>query len=71
MRMSLNKLQPSVLVADQVFEAIHDGIMSGDLPVGHRLLIRELAKDLGTSVMPVREAIRRLEEAGLAEKSPY
>ena len=69
--MALNKLQPSVLVADQVFEAIHDGIMSGDLPVGHRLLIRELAKDLGTSVMPVREAIRRLEEAGLAEKAPY
>lgn len=69
--MALNKLQPSVLVADQVFEAIHDGIMSGDLPVGHRLLIRDLAKDLGTSVMPVREAIRRLEEAGLAEKAPY
>lgn len=69
--MALNKLQPSVLVADQVFEAIHDGIMSGDLPVGHRLLIRELASELGTSVMPVREAIRRLEEAGLAEKAPY
>ncbi|WP_144792253.1 GntR family transcriptional regulator [Kocuria palustris] len=69
--MALNKLQPSVLVADQVFDAIHDGIMSGDLPAGHRLLIRDLAAELGTSVMPVREAIRRLEEAGLAEKSPY
>lgn len=69
--MSLRKLEPSVLVADQVFEAIHDGIMNGDLPAGHRLLIRDLAADLGTSVMPVREAIRRLEEAGLAEKVPY
>lgn len=69
--MALNKLQPSVLVGDQVFDAIQDGIMSGDLPVGHRLLIRDLAKELGTSVMPVREAIRRLEEAGLVEKSPY
>lgn len=69
--MALNKLEPSVLVADQVFEAIHDGIMSGDLPAGHRLRIRDLATELGTSVMPVREAIRRLEEAGLAEKVPY
>ncbi|MEX5303113.1 GntR family transcriptional regulator [Kocuria sabuli] len=69
--MALNKLEPSVLVADQVFEAIHDGIMNGDLPAGHRLLIRDLAAELGTSVMPVREAIRRLEEAGLAEKAPY
>lgn len=69
--MALNKLDPSMLVADQVFEAIHDGIMSGELPAGHRLLIRDLAAELGTSVMPVREAIRRLEEAGLAEKVPY
>lgn len=69
--MSLNRLEPSVLVADQVFEAIHDAIMSGDLPAGHRLVIRDLAAELGTSVMPVREAIRRLEEAGLAEKAPY
>lgn len=69
--MALHKLEPSILVADQVFEAIHDGIMNGDLPAGRRLLIRELAAELGTSVMPVREAIRRLEEAGLAEKVPY
>lgn len=69
--MALHKLEPSVLVADQVFEAIHDSIMNGDLPAGHRLLIRELAAELGTSVMPVREAIRRLEESGLAEKAPY
>ncbi|TQN39236.1 GntR family transcriptional regulator [Kocuria rosea] len=69
--MALHKLEPSILVADQVFEAIHDGIMNGDLPAGHRLLIRDLAAELGTSVMPVREAIRRLEEAGLAEKVPY
>lgn len=67
----LRKLEPSILVADQVFEAIHDGIMSGILPAGHRLVIRDLAAELGTSVMPVREAIRRLEEAGLAERVPY
>lgn len=69
--MALRKLESSILVADQVFEAIHDGIMSGDLPAGHRLRINDLAVELGTSVMPVRESIRRLEETGLVEKVPY
>lgn len=69
--MSLPKLTQSARMGDQVFEAMHAAIMSGDLPAGHHLRIRELADELGTSVMPVREAIRRLEEIGLAEALPY
>lgn len=71
--MALAKIETELdlLVADQVFEAIHRAIMDGSFPAGHRLLIRNLAAELGTSVMPVREAIGRLEEAGLAEKVPY
>ena len=45
--------------------------MSGELPAGSRLRVRDLAEQVGTSVMPVREAIRRLEEAGLAERVPH
>ncbi|WP_353816564.1 GntR family transcriptional regulator [Agromyces sp. SYSU T00266] len=69
--MPLPRLEPSGRVGDQVFEAIRAAIVSGELPAGHRLRIRELADELGTSVMPVREAIRRLEEIGLAEALPY
>lgn len=50
---------------------IHEAIMNGDLPAGSRLKVRDLAAQVGTSVLPVREAIRRLEEAGLAERSPH
>lgn len=50
---------------------IHEAIMNGDLPAGSRLRVRDLADQVGTSVMPVREAIRRLEEAGLAERVPH
>ena len=50
---------------------IHEAIMNGDLPAGSRLKVRDLAEQVGTSVLPVREAIRRLEEAGLAERSPH
>lgn len=63
-------IQPGLL-ADQVFDTIHAAIMSGDLPAGTQLKVRDLAGQVGTSVMPVREAIRRLEESGLAVREPH
>jgi DNA-binding GntR family transcriptional regulator len=68
--MTMTKVAPPSLMTDQVFNAIHDAIMSGEMPAGYRLRIRDIAAQVGTSVMPVREAIRRLEEAGLAEHVP-
>lgn len=50
---------------------LHEAILNGKLPAGSRLKIRDLAEMVGTSVMPVREAIRKLEEAGLAERKPH
>ena len=69
--MTLSKRLTPTLLADQVYAALHEAIMSGELPAGSRLRIRDLAEQVGTSVMPVREAIRRLEEAGLAEREPH
>lgn len=69
--MPLTRLEPTGWVADHVFEAIHAAILSGELPAGTRLRIRDLAADLGTSVMPVRESIRRLEDIGLTVAEPY
>lgn len=69
--MSLPRLDSSPRVGDQAFEAIHAAIMNGDFPGGYRLQIRELAENLGISVMPVREAIKRLEEMSLVESLPY
>jgi DNA-binding GntR family transcriptional regulator len=60
-----------ILLTDQVYAVIHEAILNGDLPAGSRLRVRDLAEQVGTSVLPVREAIRRLEEAGLAERSPH
>lgn len=63
-------LQPTLL-ADQVYDVLHKAIISGELPAGSRLRIRDVAEQVGTSVMPVREAIRRLEEGGFAEREPH
>lgn len=69
--MTLPKLAPSTRMGDQVYNAVQAAIMRGDLPAGHTLRIRNLATELGTSVMPVREALRRLEEIGLVEALPH
>jgi DNA-binding GntR family transcriptional regulator len=63
-------VQPGLLT-DRVFDTIHAAIMSGELPAGTQLKVRDLAQQVGTSVMPVREAIRRLEESGLAMREPH
>ena len=68
---AITKRAEATLLTDQVYAMIHEAIMNGDLPAGARLRVRDLAAQVGTSVMPVREAIRRLEEAGLAERVPH
>ncbi|WP_432535129.1 GntR family transcriptional regulator [Kineococcus arenarius] len=59
------------LLTDQVFTVLREEIVNGELPAGTRLRVRDVAARVGTSVMPVREAIRRLEEAGLADREPH
>ncbi len=44
-----------------VYERLRDALSSGEILPGQRLVIRDLADMLGTSVMPIREALRRLE----------
>ena len=69
--MALTPVAQRSLLTDRVFDTIHTAIMSGELPAGTQLKVRDLAEQVGTSVMPVREAIRRLEESGLAAREPH
>ena len=41
------------------------------MPQGHRLVADDLAQEFGTSRMPVREALQRLENAGLVSITPH
>jgi DNA-binding GntR family transcriptional regulator len=42
-------------------------IVEGTYTPGYRLVLAKIAEDLGFSVVPVREAIRRLEAEGLVK----
>ena len=69
--MALGKLGGQARVSDRAFDALYTAIIHGDLEAGSRLQVRDLAESLGTSMMPVREALNRLEEFGLVETLPY
>ncbi|MEU1515590.1 GntR family transcriptional regulator [Streptomyces sp. NPDC005811] len=65
------RIEPAASLTDQVYAVLHEAITTGEYPPGYRLRIRDIAAEVGTSVMPVREAIRRLEESGFAERVPH
>src|SRR3972149_3811605 len=60
----------SVLSA-QVKERLLEAILDGRSPPGARIVETRVARELGTSQAPVREALRDLEALGVVENSPF
>jgi len=54
-----------------VYENLRDKILRGELGAGDRLITRRLAQSLGTSDIPVREALWMLARDGLVEMQAY
>ena len=65
-----NVLIDSRMLSDQVAEHLFRELVSGRLRGGQRINEAELARTLGISRNPIREAIRKLEERGLLVSSP-
>jgi DNA-binding GntR family transcriptional regulator len=57
-------------LVEQVAASIRQRIMSGDIAIGAQLRQAELAKELGVSRTPVREALRQLQAGGLIAVVP-
>ncbi|MCC3275334.1 GntR family transcriptional regulator [Arthrobacter sp. zg-Y20] len=51
--------------SEQAYSQLKDRILGGELTPGYRLVLSTIATEMGFSVVPVREAIRRLEAEGL------
>lgn len=56
---------------DLVRERIEAAIMNGTLEPGERVVVDQVAKELGVSKIPVREALSKLESFGLIVQSPH
>jgi DNA-binding GntR family transcriptional regulator len=59
------------VLADQVKERLLEAILDGSYPPDSRIVETAVAKELGTSQAPVREALRGLEALGIVEITPF
>ncbi len=58
-------------MAEAALERLREAIILGELTPGTPLRLEDIAQSLGTSISPVREAVRKLEALGLAEHIPH
>ncbi len=66
----LSPVQPRTMV-EQAAEAVVAAAARGLFLPGDRLVEAEIARDLGISRVPVREALRLLESQGIVVSTPY
>ncbi len=67
----LEPLSETPQLGTRVYQALVNSIISGQIEPGAPLRPDTIARQLGVSTTPVREAMHRLEGDGLAIKAPY
>jgi len=63
-------IKPGKTIRQKVYEYLREGILSGEINPGERLVESDIAGRIGTSRTPVREALHSLEREGLLESIP-
>jgi DNA-binding GntR family transcriptional regulator len=66
-RLRQSAAQERTSLSEQAYTLIRDRILKGDIPLGAALSRRKLAAELGMSLLPVAEALQRLENDELVE----
>ncbi|MGH9343990.1 MAG: GntR family transcriptional regulator [Terriglobia bacterium] len=66
----LGQLWSEGSLSECAYEVIREQILRGKLPLGATLSRRRLAVALGMSLLPISEALQRLESEGLVESKP-
>ncbi|MFF3489866.1 FCD domain-containing protein [Streptomyces sp. NPDC002795] len=62
---------PRRLLSDHVYALLRDLIVSGELAPGQRIVESDIARRVGTSQAPAREAVKRLAHEGLVNSQPH
>jgi DNA-binding GntR family transcriptional regulator len=62
---------PRIVLSERVKEYIVEAVLNGEMKPGDRIVESSLARHLGVSQAPVREAIRDLVLLGFLESEPY
>lgn len=67
----VDELAKWVTKADRAYEGLRQAILTGVLEPKEQINPKEVAAEFGMSVIPVREALRRLEQEGLIVIKPH
>ena len=59
------------VLADDVYDIIKASLLANRIPPESRINLDHLARELGVSNTPIRQALARLESEGLVSKQPY
>jgi len=66
----IRPLERPVPLRQSVYDALIDLIVGGDLPPGQHMVETDLARQLGVSRQPIREALHRMEAEGWVDLRP-
>ncbi len=66
----IRPLQRPVPLRQSVYDALIDLIIGGELPPGQHMVETDLARQLGVSRQPIREALHRMEAEGWVDLRP-
>ena len=66
----IRPLQRPVPLRQSVYDALVDLIVGGELPPGQHMVETDLARQLGVSRQPIREALHRMEAEGWVDLRP-
>ncbi|MBV9206767.1 MAG: GntR family transcriptional regulator [Actinobacteria bacterium] len=66
----IRPVQRPVPLRQSVYDALIDLIVGGDLPPGQHMVETDLARQLGVSRQPIREALHRMEAEGWVDLRP-
>ncbi len=66
----IRPLQRPVPLRQSVYDALIDLIIGGELPPGQHIVETDLARQLGVSRQPIREALHRMEAEGWVDLRP-
>jgi DNA-binding GntR family transcriptional regulator len=66
----IHPLQRPVPLRQSVYDALVDLIVGGELPPGQHMVETDLARQLGVSRQPIREALHRMEAEGWVDLQP-
>jgi DNA-binding GntR family transcriptional regulator len=69
-RPTRNELQRTIL-SDQAYHSVRSAILSGGVPYGTQLVVRDLVDSLGLSPTPIQRALTLLEREGLVVSIPF